>query len=430
MRDDETWHRLRDWTKGQTPSERLAAQILIHEGYANLDPSHPLGGKDGGKDALAVRNGVRYAMAVYFPRGQQSFADIARKFRDDLAGARRNSVEGIAFVTNQELTLSQREQLRTEAKPTEVELYHLERITAILDAPDMAGIREQFLDIPAENSPVLNLGGMGGSAPSAGGGGGGAIGEHATGGAGGPGGSIRFEGLPGMAPGAGGGGSGVVGEGAIGGEGGEGGECVTAVLGPDDLQGIDHLSIRVGMGGIGGPGEDTIVNLVGMDGQVHRSIVARGGNAGRPAYVPPPRRAPTSEDLSAGFKVSGIIAAEFIRSRDGLWTMIDAGWDWYKVNTVPFRLTLPLWIEINTGSAKPDTAFELSLVVLSPDGFQALEQPVLMEAPGNPLRRIRFATALEFSGSQVGIWTVRILGGSTVLGEYPIEIRAEQPGYT
>jgi hypothetical protein len=32
-RCDETWHRLRERTKGQTPSERLAAQILANEGF-------------------------------------------------------------------------------------------------------------------------------------------------------------------------------------------------------------------------------------------------------------------------------------------------------------------------------------------------------------------------------------------------------------
>ena len=50
---DETWHRLRNWTNGQSPSERLAAQILLNEGYTGLDPSYPLGGQDGGKDAIA-----------------------------------------------------------------------------------------------------------------------------------------------------------------------------------------------------------------------------------------------------------------------------------------------------------------------------------------------------------------------------------------
>ena|SRR5829696_3607058 len=124
-RYDETWHRLREWTKGQAPSERMAAQILLHEGFSGLDPSHPLGGKDGGKDALAVHNGLRFAMAAYFPRGQQSLTAITAKFRDDLAGARRNSAGGIAFVTNQELTLSEREGLRAEAELTALELYHL-----------------------------------------------------------------------------------------------------------------------------------------------------------------------------------------------------------------------------------------------------------------------------------------------------------------
>src|SRR4051812_47702952 len=109
-RYDETWHRLREWTKGQAPSERLAAQILVQEGFSDLDPSHPLGGRDGGKDASTKKDGIRYAMAVYFPRGQQTFNAIAAKFEADLAGARRNSAEGVAFVTNQELTLGEREQ--------------------------------------------------------------------------------------------------------------------------------------------------------------------------------------------------------------------------------------------------------------------------------------------------------------------------------
>jgi hypothetical protein len=59
-------------------SERLAAQILHAEGYADIDPSHPLGGRDGGKDALAIRSGKKWVMAVYFPRGQQAFEDIKR----------------------------------------------------------------------------------------------------------------------------------------------------------------------------------------------------------------------------------------------------------------------------------------------------------------------------------------------------------------
>jgi hypothetical protein len=195
-RYDETWHRLRDWTKGQPFSERLAVQILIHEDFHELDPSHPLGGKDGGKDAIAKKAGKRFVMAAYFPRGRQSLTDIKHKFEADLEGARNNDA-GIAFVTNQELKLAEREELKTLAEPTIVELYHLERITAILDAPEMAKVREQFLDIEAEAPRTINLGGQGGQAPGAGGGGGGAIGANAKGGPGGSGGNIHPRGLPG-----------------------------------------------------------------------------------------------------------------------------------------------------------------------------------------------------------------------------------------
>jgi hypothetical protein len=41
---DETRHRLRAWTNAQAPSERLADQLPLSEGYQALDPSHPLGG--------------------------------------------------------------------------------------------------------------------------------------------------------------------------------------------------------------------------------------------------------------------------------------------------------------------------------------------------------------------------------------------------
>ncbi len=208
LRWDETWHRLRDWTQGQAPSERLAAQILYHEGFTDLDPSHPLGGRDGGKDALALRNGKKYAMAVYFPRGEMSFREIKEKLEYDLKGAKANAVEGIAFVTNQEIRLAERELLRELDSSLEIETYHLERITAILDTPAMGSIRKQFLGIVDESPVTINLGGGGGNAPGAGGGGGGAIGPGAIGGLGGPGGLINLDGQAGQTPGAGGGGGG------------------------------------------------------------------------------------------------------------------------------------------------------------------------------------------------------------------------------
>lgn len=143
---DETWYRLREWTNGHGPAERLAALLLHAEGYRDIDPSHPLGGRDGGKDALASRDGQRWIMAVYFPRGQQPFTEIKTKFAADAAGIGRNRASGMAFVTNQELTLSQRRELE-ESIGAAADLLHLERITTILDRPEMHPIRAQFLAI-------------------------------------------------------------------------------------------------------------------------------------------------------------------------------------------------------------------------------------------------------------------------------------------
>jgi len=152
LRTDETWHRLLTWTAGQTPSERLAAQILYASDFKDVDPVHPLGGRDGGKDARCLKDGKVWVMAVYFPHGAKTFKDIENKFKGDLAGARKNSAHGVAFVTNQTLTEGERVLLvkhgQKGSSKTEVELFHLERIVAILDTPSMVGVRAQYLNIP------------------------------------------------------------------------------------------------------------------------------------------------------------------------------------------------------------------------------------------------------------------------------------------
>ena len=144
---DETWHRILEWTNSKAQSERLSAQVLLSEGFTSLDPSHPLGGKDGGKDASCTHHGLRWVMASYFPRGQKDFKAIEAKFMGDVDGALANDAQGIAFVTNQELRLAERKALAENAGNLKVEIYHLERMTAILDQPSMASVRKQFLQI-------------------------------------------------------------------------------------------------------------------------------------------------------------------------------------------------------------------------------------------------------------------------------------------
>jgi hypothetical protein len=145
----ETFSRLREWTRDQAASERLAAHLLRIEGFKSIDPSHPLGGPDGLKDVVCERNGKKWIGAAFFPRGQRSFGATKAKFHGDLTGVAANATSGLVFVTNQELRISERQELEQLAGPADadVEILHLERIRSILDSPASYGIRLEFLDI-------------------------------------------------------------------------------------------------------------------------------------------------------------------------------------------------------------------------------------------------------------------------------------------
>ncbi len=154
---DETWNRLLIWTKGQKSSERLAAHILVADGFKSIDPSHPLGGKDGLKDLVAIKENITWIGASYFPRGQKSYQVIKAKFLADLIGIKKNNVKGLAFVTNQELKLSERSALKKIGKPFTIEVYHLERITGILNNPENYGTRLEYLDIELTKEEQLSF---------------------------------------------------------------------------------------------------------------------------------------------------------------------------------------------------------------------------------------------------------------------------------
>jgi hypothetical protein len=120
---------------------------LADQGYEAIDPTHPLGGPDGGKDIVCSRAGHTFVVAVYFPRGQVEFKQILDKFEADLAKVKGASASGLVFFTNQELTLSERGRIEDVSSPLEVEIYHLERIASCLDSPGGYGLRLEFLSI-------------------------------------------------------------------------------------------------------------------------------------------------------------------------------------------------------------------------------------------------------------------------------------------
>ena len=151
----ETWRRLRDWDRGQAAAERLSGHVLRAEGYQAVDPSHPLGGPDGLKDVKCERGGHKWIGAAYFPRGQQTWVAIKRKFSADFKGVAKNKVHGIAFITNQELSLNERNELIKAASGAAVDILHLERIASRLDAADCYGLRLEFLDIEMSKEEQL-----------------------------------------------------------------------------------------------------------------------------------------------------------------------------------------------------------------------------------------------------------------------------------
>jgi len=93
----------------------------------------------------------------YFPRGQQAFRQIAEKVAQDAAGVERNDATGLAFVTNQELTLGERDQLAESGARPALDVYHLERIASILDSPLCYGLRLEFLDIEMNKEEQISF---------------------------------------------------------------------------------------------------------------------------------------------------------------------------------------------------------------------------------------------------------------------------------
>ena len=138
---------LKDWRSGSTIAERLCATLLHSEGFLRVEPQCPLGGPDGLKDILLTLNGWRYVAAVYFPSTNKEFKDIRKKFTDDIVGVATNSADGIAFLTNQRLTPSEKYELESLADASSIKplIYDMESIRTILDSPRGYGMRLEFI---------------------------------------------------------------------------------------------------------------------------------------------------------------------------------------------------------------------------------------------------------------------------------------------
>jgi len=144
---------LSNWEKDSGDAERLCADLLRIEAFDDVDPQHPLGGPDGGKDILCSKEGNSFVAAVHFPRKPITFKTTTKKFASDLKESLKHNRNGFIFLTNQELTISERNALEKMAavKGKRCLIYHRERLRVMLDSPAGYGLRLRHLGAAMSN---------------------------------------------------------------------------------------------------------------------------------------------------------------------------------------------------------------------------------------------------------------------------------------
>jgi fido (protein-threonine AMPylation protein) len=123
------------------------------EAFEDIDPQHPLGGPDGGKDILCTKDGNTFVGAVHFTRKAIKLSETTKKFTSDLEASLKHSRSGFVFLTNQDLTVGERTQLEKIAasKGKRCLIYHRERLRVMLDSPAGYGLRLRHLHVPMSN---------------------------------------------------------------------------------------------------------------------------------------------------------------------------------------------------------------------------------------------------------------------------------------
>ena len=144
---------LSNWEKDSGDAERLCADLLRIETFENVDPQHPLGGPDGGKDILCSKEGNSFVAAVHFPRKPIAFSATKTKFTSDLKESLKHNRNGFIFLTNQELKVGERSTLEKMAagKGKRCLIYHRERLRVMLDSPTGYGLRLRHLGAAMSN---------------------------------------------------------------------------------------------------------------------------------------------------------------------------------------------------------------------------------------------------------------------------------------
>lgn len=155
----ETEEKLKSYLdSNQQHREQMCTAILaIDKRYSDVQPRHPKGGPDGGRDIQAsFRKDQSTFGAVGFINGANDSKEhktkIKTKFSEDLSSALRNSesLDRFIFFTNISLTSGEKELLikKAQKRSLSCEIFDRERLRLSLDTVDGFSIRFQYLGIP------------------------------------------------------------------------------------------------------------------------------------------------------------------------------------------------------------------------------------------------------------------------------------------
>lgn len=142
----------------QLHREQMCLAVLaIDKRFTNVQPRHPRGGPDGGRDIEATYRREQKAFgAVGFVNqandSNEHKTRVTSKFKEDLKNALAANEKPTVFIffTNVNLTIGEKDDLIKIARSAGVifcEIFDRERIRIQLDSPDGFSIRFQYLQI-------------------------------------------------------------------------------------------------------------------------------------------------------------------------------------------------------------------------------------------------------------------------------------------
>lgn len=187
----------------------------------------------------------------------------------------------------------------------------------------------------------------------------------------------------------------------------------------------------------GGGGHGGVINIIGalrppegaeldLNGKAPApgAFGAGGGGGGAIRYT---GRAITSEDIDYGLRVSSVFAAD-AATVTGLLNVLNGGWSWMTVSTLPSQVAINLVGVVELGVVH-EALVRLDLDVVDPQGNVVHSDVHHLPIPSSDCLtpRTAFVHSLRFEVTQPGVWVLRVRSADIELASYEVEVRSASP---